>query len=475
MTSPQCPDHPALESAFAKELQELRRARDLFAYRADHDELTGLANRSFFERQAMEAFAAAVPGQVIGLAFIDLDGFKQVNDYYGHHVGDELLVAAAARIGRYVVDSTDIVARISGDEFMMLINPVNSITRVRDLVQEGLAEMREPFQVGGHQLMVSASVGLAFYPDHGASFEELRRNADMAMYRAKRTARGTSVTYEPSMGRAMAERLSQEQALRRAVAERRFRAVVQPKVSLARQRVVGFEVLARQVEDDGAIKPSAAFIDLAEQTGLLDEITDIVIDDALAAMPVLDAAFGADVSISINLSTRQATDPVRLAALVGRLRLAGCAERFIIEVTEDALLELDTFRRDIQPLLGGAGIRVSIDDFGTGFASLSRLLVINADEIKIDRAFITDIHQRPRSQVFLHALGTMGAELGALVVAEGVETESELAYLVANAAVDEVQGFFFGRPMPAADCVAHRDLILARIDRFIGSTPLLSG
>ncbi len=336
---------------------------------------------------------------------------------------------------------------------------------VLETVSKSLADLREPFLLRGRQLMISASVGVAICPDHGTSIDELRRNADMAMYRAKHSTRGGVMLYHPSMGTAVASKLDKEQRLRRAVAERRFRAAVQPKVDLATLDVVGFEVLARQVDENGVVGTSADFIDLAIQAGLLDEITDIVLDDALITLPTLDGEFGTHTTFSVNVSTRQATDPVRLRSFLDRIVDSGYAPRFTLEVTEDALLAIDVFRDEIMPLITAAGIGVSIDDFGTGYASLSRLLTITANEIKIDRSFVTALPERPRSQVMLKAMETIGSELGATVVAEGIETVDELSYLRTHTGVHVAQGFLFSKPMLPADLVARRGVLAERLSR----------
>src|SRR5690606_15816085 len=200
------------------------------------------------------------------------------------------------------------------------------------------------------------------------------------------------------------------QRLRRAVVERRFKAAVQPKVDVRTMDIVGFELLARQVDENGTLGSSAGFIDLAIQAGLLDEITAIVLDDALATLPGLDQTFGGRTTFSVNVSTRQATDPVLLQSFLDRITASGYAPRFTMEVTEDALLALDVFRDEILPLITAAGVGVSIDDFGTGYASMSRLLTITANEIKIDRSFVTALPARPRSQVMLKAMETIGNE-----------------------------------------------------------------
>ncbi len=446
---------------------DLRTARDSLEYRANHDELTGLASRAHFESITGRAISAGLPDRRFALAFIDLDGFKQVNDYYGHDVGDQLLMAVADRL-RHQTRTGDVLARISGDEFMMLIDPIEDEDALGAVIARALDCMRRPFVLGQRHLMVSASIGAAIYPEHGDSYEQLRRNADMAMYSAKSTARGTAEVYRDSLGRAAAERLAREQDLRRAIAQRRFRAVLQPEVHLRSRRIVGFEVLARQVDDDGRIGDSAEFVALAAHLGLLDEITDIVVADALGSLPALDAAFGADTTISVNVSAKQFTDPASLSRLLHRLRRSGYRRRFVVEVTEDALLESSAAHSGITALLRESQVRVSIDDFGTGYASLSRLLTVTADEIKIDRSFIAGVHESARSQVLVRAIDYLGDELGPKVVAEGIETADELRYLMEHSAVDMAQGYLFAPPAPAAELCAGRDELLAHLAAVFG-------
>ncbi len=444
--------------------KELRSAQDALAYRANYDPLTGLPNRAFFEEQITRATRELAPGQKMALAFIDLDGFKQVNDFYGHDTGDKLLTAVAERLRDHIRDH-DILGRISGDEFVLLLNPIADAASVTPIVDRVLDGLREPFHIGPLHLMASASVGLAVFPDHGDDYERLRRNADMAMYSAKNNARGRAAFFEDRIARATTSRARAEQELRRAVADGRFRAVLQPKIDLMTMRVVGFETLARRVGGDGSLGPGADFIELAGDLGLLDQITDIVLDSLLTDLPGLDAAYGDGTSISVNVATGQATDPRRMDAVLARLRGTGRPDRFVVEVTEDALLNADAFRDDVLPLLVDAGVRVSIDDFGTGYAALSRMVDVPADEVKIDRSFVTTVHERARSQVIVRALSTVGHELGSSVVAEGVETVDELRYLVTHTAIRYGQGYLFARPAPAHDLIARRAQLLASLAR----------
>lgn len=442
--------------------EDLRTARDNLTYRANHDPLTGLSNRTFFADEVRRTIRGAGPGRKLALIFFDLDGFKQVNDYYGHAVGDKLLIEVATRLRRHG-RAHDVMARVSGDEFIALVGRTEDIEELQGRLAVAVRDLREPFEIDGRLIRVSASVGISLYPEHGASYDELRRHADLAMFAAKSESRGAVVFFEEKIAVAAAERQRMEQELRRAVAEGRFRAAVQPKVDLATMRVVGFEILARQVDEDGRVGTSAPFVNLAIQIGLLDEITDLVLTDALNSIPELDLAFGAETSFSVNVSTRQATDPAKLGVLLDRLRSSDYAPRFTLEVTEDALLAEEVFRREITPMVASAGVGLSIDDFGTGYASLSRLLTVAADEIKIDRSFITAIDQRPRSRVMLRAMDSIGSDLSTVVVAEGIETAAELKYLRDNTSVKVGQGYLFAKPAPASTLVTQADELTQRL------------
>ncbi len=440
--------------------EELRAAQAMLSHRAYHDELTGLPNRALLEEHVVALLEAADASHRVALAFIDLDGFKQVNDVYGHDVGDGLLVEVAQRV-RGQIRSTDVLARISGDEFVLLLDPIDTVG-LELMVERVLNGLKQSFVVQGVHLVVSASIGVAIFPDHGSTYEALRRNADLAMYSAKSHTRGTAALFDPALGRAADRRASFERELRQAVGDGRFRAVFQPKVDLATMAVTGFEALARRVDDDGRLHTPAEFIAAAGQLGLLDAITEILLDDVTAAMAGLDAVFGNATTVSVNVSARQATTPRTMRALLARLRQP---ERFIVEVTEDALLHAGIFRRDIVPLFDELGVRMSIDDFGTGYATLTTLLEVPAHELKVDRSFVAGIDDRPRAQVILQMLAAASRALGVQVVVEGVETAEELGYLTAANMFDAAQGYLFSRPELPEVLVDQHALLVARLGR----------
>ena len=412
--------------------------------RAYFDELTSLPNRSLIERtitslidQRQAAFA---------LAFIDLDGFKNINDFYGHGIGDALLVQFARRVSA-LIGPSDMLARQSGDEFLLLLSSwTDDAHLARRLAQIG-DKLRAPYHIEGYEIFASASVGVSRFPADGASYNELVSCADRAMYRGKKTKKGTIQFFDASIEHVAVERSRLEQRLRLAIRDRRLCCAYQPKVEFRTGRVVGLEVLMRWRDEDGMIHPPGGMIELAVELGLMDELTHLIVQQAIAARDLQDATFGPDVKISLNVAAKQATNMPFMQSLVAAIADGGQAHRYMLELTEEAFLAKDEFRTHILPLIREADIGVSIDDFGVGYSSLSALADITADEVKVDRSFITDIHLRPRSQSILKAIESLGNSLGMSVVVEGVETYEELAYLLAATRIQVAQGFYFARPM----------------------------
>jgi cyclic di-GMP phosphodiesterase Gmr len=451
-----------------REFEAMRASADDAWRRAYTDELTGLPNRAMIQKRVDEILQAA-SAERFALAFIDLDNFKHINDYYNHAVGDALLVNVTRRIAD-LVRQTDMLARISGDEFLLLVHPVDSDAHVRAIVDTLLEKLKRPFHVEGFEMFTSASVGVSIHPEHGRSYEELRRNADSAMYRAKSGAKGAAAFFDLALGRAMSARMELEQRLRLAIRDGQFCCAFQPKVDIRSREVVGFETLVRWRDEAGDIHSPLGFIGLATELGLIDPITRFVLDEAIRSIDALDDAFGGGKAIAINVAAKQAGDLRFMRSFVDALEAGGCAERFIVEVTEDAFIAKNQFQTQVLPMLREAGVRVAIDDFGTGYSSLSVLADITADEIKIDRSFISSIHQRPRSQSVLKAIESVSGALGMSVVAEGVETFEELAYLLAGTRIRYAQGYHFAKPFYLEEVVrtngAHGDERMRAVERF---------
>jgi c-di-GMP phosphodiesterase Gmr len=441
------------------DISERKQIEIELARRAYFDDLTGLPNRLVIERRVDEAVARQDGQARFAVAFIDLDNFKHINDYYSHAIGDALLRKVAERIGRHL-RPTDMLARISGDEFLLLVDPLESEEHIRGLVDHLLVELKNPFHIETFEIFTSASLGVSIYPEHGESYEALRRNADNAMYRAKNSTKGAAVYFDTTMSETLTARMELEQRLRLAIRDRKFCCAFQPKVDVQTQQVVGFETLVRWRDEGGDIQPPSAFIGLAIELGLIDPITHFVLEEAVASIERLDAAFGAGTTISINVAAKQAGDLPFMRSLMKAIDESRYARRLMIELTEDAFVAQGLFQSEVLPMIRERGVRVSIDDFGTGYSSLSTLADITADELKVDRSFITGIHQRPRSQSVLRAIESLGHALGMSIVAEGVETFEELAYLQGATRIRQAQGFYFSKPFFLEDLMALRDFQL---------------
>jgi cyclic di-GMP phosphodiesterase Gmr len=427
------------------DITERKTFENELARRAFHDQLTGLPNRALIAEIVESALGAHSRSGMFALAFIDLDNFKQVNDYYSHAHGDALLCAVAERIRRNVRPG-DTLARISGDEFLLLFNPIDGEGDLPPLIDRIVESLKQPFRIEGIEILTSASVGASIYPLHGETYETLRRCADSAMYRAKRDRKGSVSYFNAGMDEALSARMALEQRLRAAVRERSFKAAFQPKVCLSSGAVVGYEALARWVEADGKVHMPGSFIELAGELGLLDEITTFVLEDVARSLPQLAARHGGDISVSLNIAAKQAGDSAFMRSFARQVADAGIGAHLIIELTEDAFVAADRFQHEVLPELRRLGVRVSIDDFGTGYSSLATLADLTADEVKVDRAFITAIHQRVRSQGILKAIESLCSALDVTVVAEGVECEEELAYLREHTSIQLGQGYYFAKP-----------------------------
>lgn len=420
------------------------RAEQELVRRAYFDELTGLPNRALAER-SVNALIASQDAS-LALAFIDLDGFKHVNDYYGHAVGDQLLARLAQRIDATLRPS-DMLARLGGDEFLLLISPVADARSLADEIEWLAERIKDPFLIDGHEIFASASVGVATYPRDGRDYETLRASADRAMYLGKSSAKGTVRFFDAAMEHGAAERSRLEQRVRVAIRDRRVRCVYQPKVDLRSGEVSGVEVLMRWVDEDGIIQPPGDFLTLATELGLMNDLTRFVLAEAIGSIDAINDTFGPGCTVSVNVAARQAGDYAFMRSLAEVLEGTTFADRFMIELTEEAFIAKEHFQRRILPMLRQTGARISIDDFGIGYSSLSALADITADEVKVDRAFITEIHRRPRSQSILKAIEALGHSLGMTVVVEGVETFEELAYLQAATRINYGQGYYFSKPM----------------------------
>jgi len=414
--------------------------------RAFFDDLTGLPNRTLIQDHVEQLLAQTHDRPRFALAFIDIDNFKHINDYYTHAIGDTLLMKVSQRIAEHI-RASDVIGRISGDEFLLVLAPIASDADLSVIIDRILLELKEPFLIEGYEILTSASIGVSVYPDHGLNYEMLRRAADTAMYRIKGGAKGGAALFDSDMGRDMTVRMAQEQRLRLAVRDGHFCCAFQPKVDMHTEEVAGVEALIRLRDADGVIQAPGTFIGLAAELGLIDDLTYLALGQILKSMDLIDEAFGTQATVSINVAAQQAGDPEFMRGFCQEISSSAHAERFIVEVTEDAFLAKSRFQSHVLPMLREARLRVSIDDFGTGYSSLAQLADITADELKIDRSFITAIHQRSRSQSILKAIEALSENLGMTVIAEGVETAEEAAFLTGETKIRYAQGFYYSKPI----------------------------
>lgn len=439
-------------AGYAAVILENAHAHLALAQQALYDELTELPNRRLFQDRLEQAILAANrDGRPIALLLMDLDRFKEVNDTLGHQAGDVLLSEIARRL-RDALRSSDTVARLGGDEFAVILTHMRDSAGATVAANKLLAAIAQPFAVRGQTLQVAGSIGIALGPEHGEDPETLLRHADVAMYVAKRTG-GGSTAYAPDMDRDHAAQLALIQDLRRAIQEGELTLQFQPVLNLATHTCDAVEALVRWSHPEhGTIGP-VQFIPLAEQTGLIREVSRWVIR-AVFEQRREWLKLGLDLQIAVNLSMRDLHDP-RLPDTVGHLAQAFHEDPtwLIVEITEGAVMSDPAATQRALVKLRGMGARIAIDDFGTGYSSLSYLNQLSVDEIKVDRAFVHGMANDHKSYAIVRAAVEMGHALGALVVAEGVEHQSDLD-LLRKLGCDGAQGFHVCNPLAPSEVIS---------------------
>jgi diguanylate cyclase (GGDEF)-like protein len=414
-------------------------------HQANHDMLTGLPNRVYVQKLVDERLSRKRPGEHLALVFMDIDDFKLVNDHHGHAVGDLLLRGIADRI-RAGIRSSDIPARVSGDEFVIVLDPVGNADQINLLAQRISENLRPNFEIAGVSLKGTGSLGVAIYPQHGRDYETLRRNADTAMYWAKTTSKGSIGFFHHSASQAMSERQIQEQELRAALLEKRFHSALQSKVDIATGGLLGYEMMLRWVDRDGVVHLPPTFLRAADDFELLDGIVLLQLDEILSWLPKLDAGFGDKLIYNLNTSTTQILKPSFMNVLVERIVKSRRAHSFTLELTEESFLQTSTFKNHVLPLLRDNGIKVSINAFGASYPSLSIFADSIVHEIKIDCSYIIGIQNRKANQSILRSIETLAGALKVPLVAKGVETLGEVKYLKENTGIRVGQGFVFSHP-----------------------------
>jgi diguanylate cyclase len=440
-----------MASKTAQMAASLKQVNDELQRQALQDPLTKLPNRLLLEDRIGQALAHAQRSeQGCAVLFVDLDRFKQINDSLGHCVGDELLRAVAARLLAQA-RAEDTVSRLGGDEFVVLLPGIGEVDEALKVAARILDEMRQPFRVHEHELFITPSVGISIFPLHGRSAQELITRADAAMYSAKEAGRNTVHVFSTRMKTFFPERLMLENDLRRAVERRELLLHYQPKLEVESGALVGMEALVRWQRAGRGLIPPQEFIPLAEETGLIIPIGRWVIGEACRQNKAWQQAGLPALRVAVNLSAAQFRDRHLLDSIAAALAAAGLAPRYLeIELTESVVMHNPSDAIQTLERLSAIGVQVSIDDFGTGYSSLSYLKRFPIHKLKIDRSFIRDISTDPDDAAIVRATIAMAHNLRLTVVAEGVETDEQLAYLQALGC-DEYQGFQMSRPMPSGE------------------------
>ncbi|MGD1984025.1 MAG: EAL domain-containing protein [Chromatiaceae bacterium] len=434
-----------------RDISERKEAEEKIYIQAHYDELTGLPNRFLsLDRLKQLINESQRTDELAAVLFIDLDDFKKVNDTLGHETGDKLLVEAADRLST-CVRSSDTVGRLGGDEFIVLLAGLDNGSAAQPIAEHLLNRFRGSFLIDGRELTLTLSIGISVYPNDGENASDLLRNADVAMYHAKEQGRNSYYFFADSMNKDVSRRLAIEEQMHGAIERGEFAVHYQPQIDIATGEMIGSEALLRwQNPALGAIPPTD-FIGIAEQTGYISALGVYVLRQAISTNAQWRQATGRDMQISVNLSPRQFRDTELVSTISDLLREhdmpGGCLE---LEITEGLLMAGTPAVNEALSRFNALGVRIAMDDFGTGYASMSNLRRYPFDALKIDRSFIQDIATDEADQKLVAAAVAMAHALGLKVVAEGVETDSQLKIL-RRLQCDFAQGFLFAKPLPAAE------------------------
>ena len=415
------------------------------------DTLTKLANRSHFEKMMTIITANAKrTNKMFALLFIDLDKFKDVNDTLGHHAGDDLLIQACKRIQNEVREA-DFIARLGGDEFAVILPEIDTADNAGHVANKIVKSLCLPFDILNNDVIISASIGIACFPDAGTDTETITKHADIAMYRAKAIGRNTYQYFTPELNAAHASKIEMEQALAKALDNEEFFLSLQPKYQLEPRELTGFEVLLRWNNPKyGAISPDN-FIPLAEETGLINNIGDWVIEHACATLAEFQSHRKSNLTFAINISPIQITGSNLFKMFQDCMKKFNLqANQIELELTETAIMTYSKVTENALKQLHDIGMRIAIDDFGTGFSSLSHIKRLPIDGLKIDKDFVIDILTDENDAAIVKSIILLAKSLGLNIIAEGIETQEQLDFLLKNGC-NHGQGFFFFKPLSIED------------------------
>ncbi len=447
-------DGPKYMIAVVEDITERKQMEQRLQHLAHFDSLTSLPNRLLFGDRLKQVLAQADRnGWLVAVLFVDLDHFKLVNDTLGHGIGDRLLQEVAQKL-LDCVRAGDTIGRLGGDEFALILPNVACAQDAALVAQKLVGALARPILIDGHEIFASASVGITLYPSDSKDPEQLVRNADTAMFRAKDMGRNGYQFYTAEMNARVEERLRLENGLRHALERNEFLLHYQPKVNLASGEVTGVEALLRWRRGDGELVGPAQFIPLLEETGLIVPVGDWVLNQACTQIKAWQEAGLPHITVAVNLSARQFQSRDLVDTVQRAIKSSGIDPRLLeLELTESLLMRNANEAIDVLGRLRSMGVSLSVDDFGTGYSSLAYLKRFPLNTLKIDRSFVSEIVSDPDDASIARAILTLAHSLKLKVVAEGVETEAQMAFLAANHC-DEMQGYYFSRPLAPEDCAA---------------------
>lgn len=433
---------------------EINRRKEIerqLEYQAYHDRLTNLPNRSLFLDRLEQAIKQAKrTGTHLAVLFLDLDNFKEINDSLGHGAGDKVLVHIAEKL-RSELREVDTVARLGGDEFTVIIDAVSDTRKLQSLAMDLAKTIQKPIVIDANELYVTSSIGISTYPSDGETAEELLRNADAAMYRAKDEGRNSFQFYTEDMTEQAFERILLETSLRRALEREEFVVYYQPQFDLRTNSLIGMEALSRWMHPEMGMVPPSQFIPAAEETGLIVQVDRWVMNTALTQIGRWYEAGLEPGRLALNLAVKQLYQNDLLTTIQDTLTRTNCRPEWLaLEVTESQIMRKPERAIEILRRLSECGVEIAIDDFGTGHSSLSYLKRLPVDKLKIDKSFVRDIPDDEDDVAIVRAVIALAASMKLTVIAEGVETEQQKAFL-AREGCAQVQGYFYGRPVPAAE------------------------
>ncbi|MEX0731814.1 MAG: EAL domain-containing protein [Aquisalimonadaceae bacterium] len=438
-----------INSRLATEVSERRRAEQHIRYLAHHDPLTGLPNRTLLEDRVVQAIAQAERShQYIAMLFLDLDFFKRINDSLGHQVGDRVLQAVAMRL-QQCVRKGDSIARLGGDEFALALPALTDHEDAALVADKILQIMKQPFEIDGHELHVSGSIGISFYPRDGADAQDLLRTADTAMYYAKACNRGNYQHFTPALNATIERRLTMENQLREALARGEFTLYYQPQVTLGDGRIRSAEALLRWCKPEAEPIPCEDFIAVAEDTGLILALGEWALEQACEQLTRWHQAGHEDLGIAVNLSARQLYRHGFQDSVKRILEASGVPAGMLeLEITESLLIHPSSDNLNTLKQLDEMGIQLAIDDFGVGYSSLTYLRRFPIHTVKIDRSFVSGIEQDRHDTAIVTGILAIARSLGLKIIAEGVETAKQARFLKDHGC-PAAQGYYYSKPIPA--------------------------